>query len=136
PAPGRADDRLRLVLVELGLGYLDGLAEVLVGQLRVDDGMGVPGQEGRFDAAGDRLPAVQEEDFHASSLAAFSAKPSLNLNGRILNVTPPILILVGVTCRSSAGWRRAFANSRNGGKASGSWGSNCSWPWLCWWLVA
>ena len=38
--------------------------EVLVGQLRVDDLVAVLGQEGRFDAAWDRLPAVQEEDFH------------------------------------------------------------------------
>ena len=36
-APRRADDHLRLVLVELGLGDPDGLVEVLVGQLRVDD---------------------------------------------------------------------------------------------------
>ena len=38
--------------------------EVLVGQLRVDDLVAVLGQEGRLDAAWDRLPAVEEEDFH------------------------------------------------------------------------
>ena len=37
PPLARSDDDLGPVLVELGLGDADGLAEVLVGQLRVDD---------------------------------------------------------------------------------------------------
>ena len=48
-APRRADDHLGLMLVELLLGDLDGLGEILVGQLRIDDDMTVLGQEGRFD---------------------------------------------------------------------------------------
>ena len=46
PPRRRADDHLRLVLVELGLGDPDGLGEVLVGQLRVDDlvAVSVPGR--------------------------------------------------------------------------------------------
>jgi hypothetical protein len=46
------------VLVELGLGDLDGLIEVLVRQFRVDDLVAMLGQEGRLDATRDRLPAV------------------------------------------------------------------------------
>ena len=38
-----------LVLVELLLGDLDGLGEILVGQFWVDDVMAVLGQESRFD---------------------------------------------------------------------------------------
>jgi hypothetical protein len=53
-----------LVLVELLLGDLDCLLEVLVGQLGVDDFVAVVRQVGRFDAAWNRLPAVKEEDFH------------------------------------------------------------------------
>jgi hypothetical protein len=53
-----------MVLVELLLGEPDGLLEVLVGQLRVDDLVAVLRQERRFDAAWDRLSAVKEEDFH------------------------------------------------------------------------
>jgi hypothetical protein len=56
PASRRADDHLGLMLVELLLGDLDGLDEILVGQLRIDDLMAVLGKEGRFDAAWDRLP--------------------------------------------------------------------------------
>jgi hypothetical protein len=51
------------VLGELDLGDLGGLPEVVVGQFRVDDLVAVLGQEGRLDAAWDRVPAVQEEDF-------------------------------------------------------------------------
>ena len=50
--------------VELLLGDLDGLGEILVGQLRIDDFVAVLGQKRRFDAAGNRSPAVKEEDFH------------------------------------------------------------------------
>ena len=66
----------RLVLVELGLGDLDGLGEVLVGQLRVDDLVAVLGQEGRLDAAWDRLPAVEEEDFHRRIWDSFARSPA------------------------------------------------------------
>jgi hypothetical protein len=63
-APARPDYHLRLVPVELILGDPDGPLEVVVGQLRVDDLLAVPGQEGQLDAARDRPPAVEEEDFH------------------------------------------------------------------------
>ena len=51
-------------VVELGLGDSDGLGEILVRQLRIDDLVAVVFQEGRLDAAWNRLPAVEEEDFH------------------------------------------------------------------------
>src|SRR5262245_25227908 len=64
-APRRADDDIRLVPVELSLGDLDGLVEILVRQFWVDDFVAVMGKERRFDAAWDRLPTVEEEDSHA-----------------------------------------------------------------------
>src|ERR1022692_1314565 len=51
-----------MVMVELLLGDLNGLGEILVGQLRVDDLVAVLGEVRRFDAAWDRTPAVKEED--------------------------------------------------------------------------
>jgi hypothetical protein len=54
PSPAGADDGLGPVLVELGLGDLHGLLEVLVRQLRVEDGVAVAGQVARLDAARDR----------------------------------------------------------------------------------
>src|SRR5439155_26424550 len=47
-APRRADDDVRLVSVELGLGDPDGLAEILVRQLRVRNLMAVSRQVGRL----------------------------------------------------------------------------------------
>jgi len=61
-----------LVLVELDLGDPDSLLEVLIGQLRVDDLVAVLGQEVRFDATWDRLPAVKEKDFHRPVWASFA----------------------------------------------------------------
>ena len=58
-----------LVLVELVLGDPDGLLEVVVGQLRVDDLVAVVLEVGRFDAARNRLPAVEEEDGHGAKPA-------------------------------------------------------------------
>jgi hypothetical protein len=57
------------VLVERGLGDADDLGEVLDRQLWVDDLVAVLGQEGRFNAARNRLPAVEEEDFHEVVIA-------------------------------------------------------------------
>src|SRR5580658_6419576 len=54
---------MRLVVVELCLGDLDRLVEILIRQFRVDDLVAVLRQEGRLDAAWDGLPAVEEEDF-------------------------------------------------------------------------
>ena len=48
-------------MIELLLGDLDGLGEILVGQLQIHDGVAVLRQVRRFDAAWDRMPAVQEE---------------------------------------------------------------------------
>ena len=61
--------------VVLGLGDPDRLGEVLVGQFGVDDLVAVPGQLGRFDAARDRLPAVEEEDFHRRRWTSFDRSP-------------------------------------------------------------
>jgi hypothetical protein len=63
------------VLVELLLGDLDGLEEVVVRQLRVDDLVAVLGQEGRLDASWDRVPAVQEVDFHHWRWTSFARTP-------------------------------------------------------------
>jgi len=52
------------VFVELGLGDPGGFIEILVGQRRIDEFVAVLGQEGRFDATRNRLPAVKKEDFH------------------------------------------------------------------------
>lgn len=52
------------MLVELGLGDADGLFHVVVGQRRIDDGVAVIFEVGRFDAAWDGVEAVQEEDGH------------------------------------------------------------------------
>jgi hypothetical protein len=41
PTPRRADNRLGLVFVELGLGHPDRLGEVLVVKFRVDDRVAV-----------------------------------------------------------------------------------------------
>ena len=52
------------MLVELFLSNPDGLGEVVIRQFRIDDLLAMPGQERRFDAARNRMPAVEEEDFH------------------------------------------------------------------------
>jgi hypothetical protein len=70
------------VLVELGLGDPDGLGEDLVRQPRVDDLVAVLGQEGRFDAAGNGLPAVEEEDYHGVII------PAADLDSSFLTGTP------------------------------------------------
>jgi hypothetical protein len=64
PASARSHDDLGLVLIELGLGDADGFRHVVVRELRIDDGVAVLGEVRRLDAAWDRLPAVQEKDFH------------------------------------------------------------------------
>src|SRR5271155_288418 len=56
-APARSNDHLRLVLVELLLGDPDGFVEVMVRQFWIENRVAVLRQEGRFDAAWDRLPA-------------------------------------------------------------------------------
>jgi hypothetical protein len=50
--------------VVLGLGDSDSLIEVLVGEGRVEDLVAMLDQIGRLEAAGDLLPAVEEEDLH------------------------------------------------------------------------
>ena len=60
------------MLVELVLGDPDGQDEVFIRQLRVDDLVAVLGEDGRFDAARDRLPAVEEEDFHRRVWTSFA----------------------------------------------------------------
>ncbi len=61
--------------VELGLGDPDGLGKIIVGQRRVDDFVAVIDQVGRFDAAGNRTPAVEEEDFHGDIVSASDGYP-------------------------------------------------------------
>ena len=51
-----------MVLIELNLNNPDGFLKVLIRELRVDNGVASVLQVGRFDAARNRLPAVEEED--------------------------------------------------------------------------
>jgi hypothetical protein len=64
PTPARPNDNLRVVDVELGLGDSDGLGEVVVGQLRVENFVAVVFQLRRLHAARNRVPAVKEENLH------------------------------------------------------------------------
>jgi hypothetical protein len=69
---------LGLVHVELLLGDLDGLGEIIVRQNRIDDLMAVLRQVLRFDAAWDRVPAVEEEDFQRLQLLSGQVVPVLD----------------------------------------------------------
>lgn len=51
------------------LSDLDGLLEVVIGQPGIDDLVAVLDQVGRFDATGDGLPTVKEENLHGSDSA-------------------------------------------------------------------
>src|SRR5262245_27104929 len=80
PALAGADDRLGPVPIILSLGDPDRLGEVFVRQFRVDDLVAVLGQVARLDPARDRLPAVEEEDYHGVFVASVSGgavKPPL-----------------------------------------------------------
>ena len=59
-ASRRTDNDLRLMVVELRLGGGDGRAEVVVIEGRVEDFKAVLGEVRRFDAARDRVPAVEK----------------------------------------------------------------------------
>jgi hypothetical protein len=63
-APPRPDDDLGLILIKLTLNNSHCFDKVLVGEFPIIDGMAVLGQEGRFHAAGNGLPAVEVENFH------------------------------------------------------------------------
>lgn len=52
------------MFVELSLGSAKSNVEVIVIKGGVDDLVAVILQVGRFDATGDRVPAVEEEDFY------------------------------------------------------------------------
>src|SRR5262249_21289051 len=70
------DDHLGLLLVELGLCDADSLVEVLVRQGRVDDFVAVVFQKRRLDAAWNRLPTVEKEDFHRRRWTSSARTPS------------------------------------------------------------
>jgi len=55
---------IRVMPVELGLCDADCLVEVVVGEGGVQDLVAVVWEVGRLEAAGGRLPAVEEEDGH------------------------------------------------------------------------
>lgn len=55
------------MLIELCLGDSCSLGEAIVGQLGNYDFVTMLGEVGRFDAARDRMAAVQEEEIHAIS---------------------------------------------------------------------
>jgi hypothetical protein len=92
PASGRADDHIRLVLVELGLDDADGRLEVVVGQGRVDDLVAVLSQEGRLDAAGNRVPAVEEEDFHWEHSSVNGRRANLISRCRVFPLMDTVLL--------------------------------------------
>lgn len=50
--------------VKLALGDFNGFVEILIGQGRIENFVSVLDEIGRLDAAGNRLPAVKEEDSH------------------------------------------------------------------------
>ncbi len=50
--------------IEFSLGGFEGSGEVIAIQGWVDDLVAVVLQLGRFDATWDRVPAVEEENFH------------------------------------------------------------------------
>jgi hypothetical protein len=60
--------------VELGLGGADGLVEVIVIEGRVEDLVTVLDQVGRLHAAGDRMPAVEEQELHGRSKLTVSGR--------------------------------------------------------------
>jgi len=64
PATGTADDHIWLVLIVFRLSSADGSVEVIVVESRIDDCVAVLLQAGRFNAAGNGVPAVEEQDFH------------------------------------------------------------------------
>ena len=68
-ATGASDDNIRLVLVEFFLGGANSGIEVVVIKGRVDDGMAVVLQVRRFDAARNRVPAVEKEYEHGGRLS-------------------------------------------------------------------
>ena len=68
-AAARSDDNCGLVLVELGLGGRNSSAKIIVIQYRIDDFMSVVLEVARLDATGNRMPAVEEKDFHSVSLS-------------------------------------------------------------------
>ncbi|MEX1231924.1 MAG: hypothetical protein WEB58_16885 [Planctomycetaceae bacterium] len=63
-ATAPADDNVWLVLIVFRLGDHESGIEIVVGEGRVENGVAVLGEIGRFDAAGDAVPAVEEEDSH------------------------------------------------------------------------
>jgi hypothetical protein len=75
--------------VELGLGGADGLVEVIVIEGRVKDLVTVLDQVGRLHAAGDRVPAVEEEDFHGSEPRSGTACSGAYPSGTTLGAREP-----------------------------------------------
>jgi hypothetical protein len=60
---------------EIGEFHLGGFLEVFIGQPGIDDLVAVVGENGRFDASWDRLPAVEEEDFHGGKSSVLFVLP-------------------------------------------------------------
>ena len=63
-APARSNDDFRPLSIELGLGDLDCTLKVFIWKFRVEDLVTTFTQEGWLDAAGNRLPTVQEQNLH------------------------------------------------------------------------
>ena len=65
PAPTRSHDDFGPMGIELVLGDSDCNLKIFVRKFRVEDRVTTFTQEGWLDAAGDRLPTVQEQNLHA-----------------------------------------------------------------------
>lgn len=69
PAARRADDHIRPVPIIFSLGYADRLREVVVIKRWIQHSVAMLREKSRFDAAGNRTPAVEEENDHGAIVA-------------------------------------------------------------------
>ena len=79
------------MLVELSLGGCQSSVEIIVIKGWVDDFVAVILQVGQFDATGNRMPAVKEEDLHASTESLWHLphkRPSLTVEHRQEDILP------------------------------------------------
>jgi hypothetical protein len=66
-----------MVLVVSGLGEANCLLEIFVGKSRIQDSVAVVFEEGRFLAARNAGPSVEEEDSHRLIVALLSPRSKL-----------------------------------------------------------
>ena len=81
-ATAGADHDIGIPLTLFGLGDADGLLEIVVGQVRVENFVPVVFEVGRLQAARCRLPAVEEEDEHGGIVAGIGWPGLLSITGK------------------------------------------------------